>query len=85
MLERLSQKVSDYMFVFVGPAKIRGQKIPIHEIICQHLTAKGNWVHEKTYIDRIVSRVMFRAKKNPATGLEDQRTDREFLVVLKRR
>ncbi len=84
-LERLSQKVSDYMFVFVGPAKIRGQSIPIHEIIVQHLTAKGEWVHEKTYIDKIVSRVMFRAEKNPATGLEDQRMEREFLVVLKRR
>ena len=84
-LERVSRKVSDYMFVFVGPAKIRGQEIPIHEIICQHLTAKEEWVHEKTYIDRIVSRVMFRAEKNPATGLEDQRIEREYLVVLKRR
>jgi hypothetical protein len=84
-LERLSQKVSDYMFVFVGPAKIRGQKIPIHEVVVQHLTAKGEWVHEKTYIDRIVSRAMFRAEKNPATGLEDERMGREYLVVLKRR
>jgi hypothetical protein len=84
-LERLSQKVSDYMFVFVGSAKVRGQSIPIHKIICQHLIAKEEWVHEKTYIDRIVSRVMFRANKNPATGLEDQRMDREYLVVLKRK
>ncbi len=84
-LERLSQKVSSYMFVFVGPAKVRGQSIPIHEVIVQHFTAKGNWVHEKTYIDKIVSRVMFRAEKNPATGLEDQRMEREFLVVLRRR
>ena len=84
-LERLSQKVLDYMFVFVGPAKIRGQEIPIHEVICQHLTAKGEWVHERTYADRIVSRVMFRAKENPATGLEDQRMEREYLVVLRRR
>ena len=84
-LERLSQKVSDYMFVFVGPAKVRGQSIPIHEIICQHMTAKEEWVHEKTYIDRIVSRVLFRAEKNPATGLEDERMDREYLVVLRKR
>ncbi len=84
-LERLSQKVLDYMFVFVGPAKVRGQSIPIHEVVVQHLTAKGEWVHEKTYIDKIVSRVMFRAEKNPATGLEDQRMEREFLVVLRRR
>jgi hypothetical protein len=84
-LERLSQKVLDYMFIFVGPAKIRGRKVPIHEIICQHLSAKGEWVHEKTYIDKIASRVMFRVKKNPATGLEDERMEREYLVVLKRR
>jgi hypothetical protein len=80
-LERLSQRVLDYMFVFVGPAKVRGREIPIHEVICQHLTAKGEWVHEKTYIDRIVSRVMFNAKRNPA----NQRMDKEFLVVLRRR
>ena len=48
-------------------------------------SSTGEWVHEKTYIDRIVSRVMFRAEKNPATGLEDQRMDREYLVVLKRK
>ncbi len=84
-LERLSLKVLDYMFVFVGPAKVRGQSIPIHEVILQHFENKGNWVHEKTYIDKIVSRVLFRAEKNPATGLEDQRMEREFLVVLKRK
>ncbi len=85
VIERLSQKVSSYMFVFVGPAKVRGQSVPIHEIIVQHLSAVGEWVHEKTYIDKIVSRVMFRAEKNPATGREDQRMDREYLVVLKRK
>jgi len=84
-LEKLSQKVSDYMFVFVGPAKVRKQSIPIHEIVAQHLSAKGEWVHERTYIDKIVSRVMFKARKNPATGLEDERMDREYLVVLRRR
>jgi len=84
-LEKLSEKVSDYMFVFVGSAKIRGQETPIHEIICQHFENKGNWMHEKTYIDRIVSRVMFSTEKNPATGIEDQRMDREYLVVLQRK
>jgi len=84
-LEKLSEKVSDYMFIFVGPAKIRRLRIPIHEIVAQHFENKGNWVHEKTYIDKIVSRVMFRAKKNPATGLEEQRMDKEFLVVLKKK
>lgn len=41
-------------------------------------------MHEKTYMDRIVSRVMFRVEKNPATGLGDGRMDREYLVVLRR-
>jgi hypothetical protein len=49
------------------------------------MEGKGDWVHERTYIDRIVSRVMFSTEKNPATGIEDQRMDKEYLVVLKRR
>jgi DNA modification methylase len=85
VFERLSKKVSDYMFIFVGPAKVRGQKIPIHQIIIEHMENSEDWMHEKTYIDKIVSRVMFSTKKNPATGIEDQRMDREYLVVLKRR
>jgi hypothetical protein len=28
---------------------------------------------------------MFSTKKNPATGMEEQRMDKEYLVVLKRR
>jgi len=85
VFERLSKKVSDYMFIFVGPAKVRGQKIPIHQIIIEHMENNKDWMHEKTYIDKIVSRVMFSTKKNPATGIEDQRMDKEYLVVLKRR
>jgi hypothetical protein len=73
------------MFIFVGPAKVRGQKIPIHQIIIEHMENNKDWMHEKTYIDKIVSRVMFSTKKNPATGIEDQRMDKEYLVVLKRR
>jgi DNA modification methylase len=85
VFEKLSKKVLDYMFIFVGPAKIRGQKIPIHRIVIEHMEGKGDWVHERTYIDKIVSRVMFSTEKNPATGIEDQRMDKEYLVVLKRR
>jgi DNA modification methylase len=83
VFERLSKKVSDYMFIFVGPAKVRGRKIPIHQIIIEHMENSEDWIHEKTYIDKIVSRVMFSTKKNPATGIEDQRMDKEYLVVLK--
>jgi hypothetical protein len=53
--------------------------------IIEHMEGKGDWVHERTYIDKVVSRVMFSTKKNPATGIEDQRMDKEYLVVLKRR
>jgi hypothetical protein len=85
VFERLSEKVVDYMFVFVGPAKIRGCEIPIHRIVIEHMEGTGNWVHERTYVDKIVSRVMFSTERNPATGIEDQRIDREYLVVLRRR
>ena len=73
------------MFIFVGPAKVRNKKIPIHQIIIEHMENSEDWRYEKTYIDKIVSRVMFSTKKNPATGIEDQRMDKEYLVVLKRR
>jgi DNA modification methylase len=84
---KISKKVSDYMFIFVGNAKIREQRIPIHQIIIEHMTNSGDWMHEKTYIDKIISRVMFptKNKKNPATGIEDKRMDKEYLVVLKRK
>jgi len=85
VFEKLSKKVSDYMFIFVGPAKVRNKKIPIHQIIIEHMENSEDWRYEKTYIDKIVSRVMFSTKKNPATGIEDQRMDKEYLVVLKRR
>ncbi len=72
------------MFIFVGPAKIRTIPIPIDEIIIEHLTNFG-WKHEVTYIDKIVSRVMFESDINPASGMEDSRIKTEHLVVLKKR
>lgn len=33
----LSEKVNDYMCIFVGPAKIRSMPIPIDDIIVEHL------------------------------------------------
>lgn len=83
---KLGEKVSDYMFIFVGPAKIRTTSIPIDDIVTEHLREFG-WEHELTYIDQIVSRVMFESKSriNPASGLEDSRIKTEHLVVLKRK
>jgi hypothetical protein len=62
------------------PAKFIPQ---VPAFVMENYAKKG--MREKTYVDRIVSRVMFRAKENPATGLEDQRMEREYLVVLRRR
>ena len=68
---------------FVSPVKIRNVKIPIDEIIKEHMENLG-WKHEITYIDKIVSRRLFNVKKNPATGLTDERTKYEHLIIMKR-
>ena len=80
----LGENVTDYMCIFVGPAKIRTTPIPIDEIIIEHLQEFG-WLHEITFIDTIISRVMFESKINPASGERDSRMKTEHLVVLKRR
>ena len=80
----LGENVTDYMCIFVGPAKIRTTSIPIDDIIIEHLREFG-WQHEVTFIDTIVSRVMFESKVNPASGEKDSRIKTEHLVVLRRR
>jgi hypothetical protein len=79
----LGENVTDYMCIFVGPAKIRTTSIPIDDIIIEHLKEFG-WKHEVTFIDKIVSRVMFESDVNPASGEKDSRIETEHLVVLKR-
>lgn len=79
----LGENVSDYMCIFVGPAKIRTTSIPLDDIVIEHLKEFG-WKHEVTFIDTIVSRVMFESDVNPASGEEDSRIKTEHLVVLKR-
>jgi len=79
----LGEKVKNYMCIFVGPAKIRTTSIPIDDIIVEHLEKFG-WKHEVTFIDTIVSRVMFESKVNPASGEKDSRIKTEHLIVLKR-
>ncbi len=80
----LGENVTNYMCIFVGPAKIRTTAIPIDDIIVEHLQEFG-WKHEITFIDTIVSRVMFESEVNPASGKKDSRIKTEHLVVLKRR
>ncbi|MCX8063778.1 MAG: hypothetical protein N3G21_01235 [Candidatus Hydrogenedentes bacterium] len=82
-LSRLGKKVTNYMCIFVGPAKVRTISIPIDDILVEHLEHLG-WKHEITYIDKIVARVMFESKINPASGEKDDRIKTEHLVVLKK-
>ena len=79
----LGENVTNYMCIFVGPAKIRTTSIPIDDIITEHLHEFG-WKHEITLIDTIVSRVMFESEVNPASGEKDSRIKTEHLVILKR-
>jgi len=71
------------MAIFVGPVKVRGVRVPIDEILKEHLEFLG-WKHEVTYIDRIVSRRLFNSTVNPATGLVDERTPTEHLLIMTR-
>lgn len=79
----LGEKVKDYMFIFVGPAKVRNMPVPIDDIVAEHLMQFG-WKHEITFIDRIVSHSMFNMDVNPASGVKDSRMKTEHLVVLRR-
>jgi len=80
----LGEKVTDYMFIFVGPAKIRTTPIPIDDIVVEHLENFG-WKHEVTLVDKIVSHVMFNSKINPASGFESERIKTEHLVILRKK
>ncbi len=83
IFSKLGENVENYMCIFVGPAKVRNISIPIDEIIIEHLKEFG-WHHEITFIDKILSRVMFEAKINPASGVKDSRIKTEHLVILKK-
>ena len=78
-----SDMVRKYMAIFVGPVKVRGIRVPIDEILREHLEGLG-WKHEVTYVDKIVSRKLFEAEINPATGLKDERTPTEHLLIMKK-
>ncbi len=82
-LTRVSERVQERMFLFVGRASIRSQPIPIDKIFIEHWTALG-WKHEATFIDKITNRTLAKAKLNPATATKAHRMDEEYLVVLKK-
>jgi len=77
------ERVRDTIAFFVGPVKIRGMRVPIDTIIKEHLEHLG-WRHEATLVDTIVARRIFKTEKNPATGLEDERTPTEHLLMMRR-
>lgn len=80
----LGKNVERYMCILVGPAKVRNFSIPIDDIITEHLQNFG-WRHRVTYIDKIVARVMFQSKINPASGIKDERMKTEHLVILEKK
>lgn len=83
-LTQLAAHVQQHLFLFVGQASVRGQRVPIDTIFTEHFQHLG-WKHEKTLVDTIQARVLFRSQVNPATGLEDQRMPTEHMVILKRK
>ncbi|MGB9827610.1 MAG: DNA methyltransferase [Thermosphaera sp.] len=76
------ERVRKVIAIFVGPTKIRNIRVQIDEILREHLESLG-WEHVETLIDTIVSRRLFKVQKNPATGLKDERTPSEHLLVMK--
>ena len=83
-LTKLQEKICSYLFLFVGRTSMRGRPIPIDQIFAEHFSTLG-WIHEATLVDTIVARQMFSYRINPATGLKDERTPTENLVILRRR
>jgi hypothetical protein len=82
-LTRLQNKITSYIFLFVGGASIRGHPVPIDQIFAEHFSSLG-WIHEATLIDKIVARRLFSYRVNPATNIVDSRTPTENLVILRR-
>ncbi|MEM4620116.1 MAG: DNA methyltransferase [Desulfurococcaceae archaeon] len=74
---------TEIVAIFTGPVKVRTLRIPIDEIIREHLEFMG-FRHVETLRDKIVVRRLFKTKINPATGLEDERTPTEHLLVMRK-
>lgn len=83
-LTNLQEKISSYLFLFVGRASMGGKAIPLDRIFAEHFIELG-WTHEETLVDTIVARRMFSYRVNPATNHSDNRTKTENLVVLRRK
>jgi len=82
-LERLSKKIDECLFIFVGRSSLRGETVEMDKIFTEHFISIG-WNHIETIEDKINSRRMFSYGENPATGIKDKRTKSEFLIILKK-
>lgn len=82
-LTRLQKRIESRMFLFVGRSSLRGITVPIDTIFAEHFMHLG-WGHESTLVDNIAARQLFSYRFNPATGIRDNRTATENLVILRR-
>ena len=73
-LNKNHERIKGVIAIFVGPTKIRNIRVPIDEILREHV---------ETLIDTIISRRLFKVRKNPATGLKEERTPTEHLLVMR--
>ena len=80
LLERIKAKK---IGLFIGPVRIRNVRIPIDDILREHLESLG-WIWEKIYIDTIVSRRRKNVGFNPETGLQDERLSEEHLIIIRK-
>lgn len=77
-LENITKRVRGYVGIFVGNATYGGVEPPYHRIFTEHFESKG-FIHEKTLIDKVQSRKLFKGRRNLSpNGIES-----EYLVVLK--
>ena len=83
-LAKVFEKIkAEKIGLFVAPVKIRSVRIPIDDILREHLESIG-WKWDKTFIDIIASRRIKEVKVNPATNLQDERTPTEHLLVMRK-
>ena len=83
LLNNNHDKIAGVIALTVGPAKIRGTRIPVDTILKEHLEHLG-WRHEETLVDTIASRRLFKTSVNPSTNLPEERIPEERILVMKR-
>ncbi|MCK4420107.1 hypothetical protein KAV79_09890 [Candidatus Aerophobetes bacterium] len=77
-LENITKRVRGYVGIFVGNATYGGVEPPYHRIFTEHFESKG-FIHEKTLIDKVLSRKLFKGRRN----LSPNGIEFEYLIVFK--